>query len=29
MVEPKRVGDLEVNQDPAYQRRDWAAQRVG
>jgi hypothetical protein len=25
----KRVGDLEVNQDLAYQRREWLADRVG
>ncbi|MDP9479551.1 MAG: hypothetical protein M3R38_28430 [Actinomycetota bacterium] len=29
MPEPKRIGDLEVDQDLTYQRRDWAAQRVG
>jgi hypothetical protein len=25
----RRVGDLEVNQDPEYQRRTWIVQRVG
>jgi len=28
VVELKRVGDLEVNEDMAFQRRDWAVQRV-
>lgn len=29
MVEFTRVGDLQVAQDPAFQRREWRVQRVG
>jgi hypothetical protein len=29
MVEMTRVGDLQVAQDPVFQRREWRVQRVG
>src|SRR5687767_14817323 len=29
MGELRRVGDLQIDQDPAFQRRMWAAQRAG
>jgi hypothetical protein len=29
MVELTRVGDLQVTQDPVFQRREWRVQRVG
>ncbi len=29
MASIERVGDLEVSQDPAFQRREWRVQRVG
>jgi hypothetical protein len=29
MSEPKHVGDLEIDQDLAFQRRSWVVQRVG
>jgi len=29
MAELQRVGDLEINQDLRFQRRMWAAQRIG
>ncbi len=29
MSELQRVGDLEIEQDPKYQRREWRAQRIG
>jgi len=29
MSEPKRVGDLEISQDLAHERREWMIERVG
>ena len=29
MSELKEIGDIQINEDPAFQRRDWQAQRVG
>jgi hypothetical protein len=29
MPHPKRVGDMEVGQDMAYQRREWLVERIG
>jgi hypothetical protein len=29
MPKPKRIGTLEVNQDLAFQRREWVVQRIG
>ncbi len=29
MTEPKRIGDLEIYQDLAFQEREWKVQRIG